>query len=88
MVEGIWMDHVTTVTKTRKESSPRVVEELTAREIEIIRMIAKGFRNKEIAEALFISEGTVKVHLHSIFTKLRLHNRLALALYARDRDMR
>ena len=82
------MDRVATTTRTKKKNSSRNTEELTAREIEIIRMIAKGFRNKEIAEALFISEGTVKVHLHSIFTKLRLHNRLALALYARDRDMR
>jgi two-component system, NarL family, nitrate/nitrite response regulator NarL len=81
------MHRVATTAKTKKEYSSGVAGELTAREIEIIRMIAKGFRNKEIAEALFITEGTVKVHLHSIYTKLRLHNRLALALYARDRDM-
>jgi DNA-binding NarL/FixJ family response regulator len=87
MVEGNWMERAATITKPRKEHSSGVVDGLTAREIEIVRMIAKGFRNKEIAESLFISEGTVKVHLHSIYTKLRLNNRLALALYARDRDV-
>ena len=44
--------------------------ELTPREIEIVRMVGQGLRNKAIAERLSISEGTVKVHLHNIYEKL------------------
>jgi DNA-binding NarL/FixJ family response regulator len=60
---------------------------LTAREIDLIRMIAKGLRNKEIADKLFISEGTVKVHLHHIYEKLGVDGRLALLCFARDKGL-
>ena len=60
---------------------------LTAREIDLIRMIAKGFRNKEIADRLFISEGTVKVHLHHIYEKLGIDGRLALLRFAQDKGL-
>jgi DNA-binding NarL/FixJ family response regulator len=60
---------------------------LTARETDLIRMIAKGLRNKEIAERLFISEGTVKVHLHHIYEKLGIDGRLALLRFARDKGL-
>jgi two-component system, NarL family, nitrate/nitrite response regulator NarL len=55
---------------------------LTDREKEIVQHVAQGFRNKEIAEKLFISEQTVKNHLHNIFDKLGVSDRLELALYA------
>jgi len=55
---------------------------LTARELEIVRLITRGLRNKEIAQHLFLSEGTIKVHLHHIYTKLHINNRLALFRYA------
>jgi DNA-binding NarL/FixJ family response regulator len=57
---------------------------LTRREIEIVRMAAIGARNKEIAEKLGISEGTVKMHLHTIYEKLRISGRVELSIYARD----
>jgi DNA-binding NarL/FixJ family response regulator len=60
---------------------------LTAREIDLIRMIAKGLRNKEIADRLFISEGTVKVHLHHIYVKLGIDGRLALLRFAQDKGL-
>jgi DNA-binding NarL/FixJ family response regulator len=60
---------------------------LTAREIDLIRMIAKGLRNKEIADRLFISEGTVKVHLHHIYEKLGIDGRLALLRFAQDKGL-
>jgi DNA-binding NarL/FixJ family response regulator len=60
---------------------------LTSRELEIMRLTASGLRNKEIAEALSISEGTIKIHLHNIYKKLHLTNRLALTLYARDKGL-
>jgi DNA-binding NarL/FixJ family response regulator len=57
---------------------------LTTRELAIVRAIANGRRNKEIAEQLKIAEGTVKVHLHNIYQKLGVDSRLALMLYARQ----
>jgi DNA-binding NarL/FixJ family response regulator len=58
---------------------------LTRREQEIMRLVARGIRNQSIAEALCISEGTVKIHLHNIYKKLHLDSRVALSLYARDK---
>jgi len=57
---------------------------LTARELEVVRMVAKGMRNRQIGEALSISEGTVKIHLHSIYEKLGISGRVELMLYARE----
>jgi two-component system, NarL family, nitrate/nitrite response regulator NarL len=55
---------------------------LSDREKEIVQLVAQGFRNREIGEKLFISEQTVKNHLHNIFDKLGVSDRLELALYA------
>src|SRR5258708_6349421 len=55
---------------------------LSDREKEIVQLVAKGYRKKEIGEKLFISEQTVKNHLHNIFDKLGVSDRLELALYA------
>ena len=60
---------------------------LTARELEVTRMVASGLRNKEIASRLDITEGTVKFHLHSIYEKLRIDGRYALMSYARDHGL-
>ena len=60
---------------------------LTARELEIVRMIAQGLRNKAIAERLFISEGTVKIHLHNVYEKLGLDGRLELMLHAQKQGL-
>ena len=51
-------------------------EALTPRELEIVRMVARGLRNRAIAEQLFISEGTVKIHLHNIYQKIEIDGRL------------
>jgi two-component system, NarL family, nitrate/nitrite response regulator NarL len=55
---------------------------LSHREREIVILVAQGFKNKEMAERMFISEQTVKNHLHNIFDKLGVSDRLELALYA------
>ena len=60
---------------------------LSRREIEVVRLVTSGLRNKEIANKLFISEGTIKVHLHTIYEKLSVHSRLELSLYARDKGL-
>ena len=58
---------------------------LTPREVEMVRMVAQGLRNKAIAERLAISEGTVKVHLHNIYEKFGVDGRLELLLYAQQK---
>jgi len=57
---------------------------LTSREIRIVRMAATGLHNREIAEELSITEGTVKVHLHNIYEKLEVTGRVELTIFARD----
>lgn len=67
----------------RREAGAREVAKiLTPREIEVVRMVASGLRNKEIAEKLAISEGTVKIHLHRSYEKLHVDSRLGLLRYA------
>jgi DNA-binding NarL/FixJ family response regulator len=55
---------------------------LTAKEITVIKHVALGLQNAEVAKQLFISEGTVKTHLHNIYEKLGLNGRVQLTLYA------
>jgi DNA-binding NarL/FixJ family response regulator len=68
-------------------SRAKVRDVLTPREIEIARMVAAGLPNREIGEKLFISEGTVKTHLHSVYEKLGLKGRLQLAKYAQENGL-
>jgi DNA-binding NarL/FixJ family response regulator len=60
---------------------------LTPREVEIVKQVAAGMRNLEIAKALFISEGTVKVHLHNIYQKLGIDSRTKLMRYAQEKAL-
>ncbi len=57
-------------------------KQLTSREVEIVRHVASGLRNAEIAQRLAITEATVKTHLNNIFDKLELRDRVELAVYA------
>lgn len=57
---------------------------LAPRERQIAELVAQGLRNREIAERLAMSEGTVKVYLHGIYQKVGVENRTSLALLARD----
>jgi len=83
----MWIDQRVAADVMKAMSDPRPVTraeraQLTAREQEIVSLVAQGFRNKEIADKLSISEQTVKNHLHNIFDKLGVSDRLELALYA------
>ena len=69
-------------TLRRDEAERGIAATLTQREIEIVRMVADGLRNKAIAERLEITEGTVKIHLHNIYTKLGVDGRVDLVRYA------
>jgi DNA-binding NarL/FixJ family response regulator len=72
----------------RREAGAREVAAiLTAQEMTIVRMIAGGLRNREIADKLHISEGTVKTHLHNIYEKLNVDSRLALLRYAQEKGL-
>lgn len=57
---------------------------LTRRELDIVQLAAAGARNKKIAAELGIAEGTVKMHLHTIYEKLEISGRVELSIYARD----
>lgn len=72
----------------RRDAEAReAAESLTPRELEIVRMVARGLRNRAIAEQLYITEGTVKIHLHNIYQKLQVSGRLELAVQAREKGM-
>jgi DNA-binding NarL/FixJ family response regulator len=71
----------------REAGMREVADALTPREVEIVRMVAAGHRNREIGDRLSISEGTVKLHLHHIYEKLRLEGRLELAMYAQTKGL-
>jgi DNA-binding NarL/FixJ family response regulator len=89
----IWLDSHTTAAVMRQFAAPGEVgssgsgksrerSPLSQREREIVQLVAQGYKNKEMAEKMFISEQTVKNHLHNIFDKLGVSDRLELALYA------
>ena len=69
------------------KGSYEYIEELTKRELEILKCIAKGKSNLEISKELFITEHTVKKHTSNIFAKLKLKDRMQAALYAYDRGI-
>jgi two-component system, NarL family, nitrate/nitrite response regulator NarL len=60
----------------------KVSDALSPREIEIMLRVAEGLSNKEVGRQLDISEGTVKIHLHSIYQKIHVNNRTSLANFA------
>jgi DNA-binding NarL/FixJ family response regulator len=71
----------------QEHSRQQVRDVLTPREVEIVRMVASGLGNREIAEQLFITEGTVKTHLHSVYEKLGVKGRVQLANYAQEKGL-
>lgn len=72
----------------RKAAKPRGrVSDLSAREIEVLGLVARGLTNRQIGETLCITESTVKLHLHNILGKLGLQNRIQLAIYAVQRGL-
>lgn len=69
-------------TDVRAEQRPDVYEALTPKEIKTLELLVKGDTNREIGDAMHISENTVKLYLRNIMEKLHLQNRIQLAVYA------
>jgi LuxR family maltose regulon positive regulatory protein len=66
-----------------RSTGPSLGEQLTRREVSILKRLESGLSNKEIAEAIFVSEGTLKWHLHNVYSKLNVKNRSGAMTRAR-----
>jgi len=89
---GLWIDKETPsadafeeiargqANEVREENNNDVIDTLTKREKEILRLVSEGLTNEEIGKKIFISEKTVKTHLTNIFDKLKVNNRFKAAL--------
>jgi DNA-binding NarL/FixJ family response regulator len=74
-------------TVLHRNGSTPPVSTLTPREREVVKLVAEGLRNREIASRLSISEGTVKIHLHNVYDKLGVDGRLELVLAAQQKGL-
>lgn len=84
LVDQLVFDNI----KKSKESAELATEhKLTERELEVLRLIATGATNREIANKLVVSEGTVKNHVSSILSRLGLRDRIQAAIYAHENHL-
>jgi DNA-binding NarL/FixJ family response regulator len=68
----------------REAKGSEIAKLLTPREIDVVKMVAKGLTNKEIADRLCIAGATVKIHLHNIYEKVKINRRAELVRFAED----
>jgi two-component system NarL family response regulator len=76
------LNEFASMTKVSEERPQVPVPRLTDREMEVLRLVAKGMNNRDIAKELYISENTVKNHIRNILEKLHLHSRMEAVVYA------
>jgi len=81
------MSEFTRMARTPRFSQGELVTDLSRRELEVLRYVATGASNKEIADTLVIAEGTVKNHLTSILAKLDARDRMQAVLKAREHGL-
>jgi DNA-binding NarL/FixJ family response regulator len=74
------LDEFKQMSRTDRQQVP--TPRLTDRELEVLKLVAQGLNNREIAKRLFISENTVKNHVRNILEKLQLHSRMEAVMYA------
>jgi two-component system nitrate/nitrite response regulator NarP len=79
---GRWVDPEVAERTRQAQAKAASAPPLTRRERELIELVRQGLRNRDIANELGVTEGTVKVYLHAIFDKLQVENRTELALRA------
>ncbi|MFI0264859.1 response regulator [Streptomyces sp. NPDC017056] len=80
---GVQHTLIQAATRSRPAPAPAPADRLTAREIDVLKLIAAGFGNREISRHLFISEPTVKTHVNRIFAKTGSKDRAQASEYAR-----
>ena len=76
------LNEFATMVKRRDERTQIPGPRLTDRELEVLKLVAKGMNNRDIGSELFISENTVKNHVRNILEKLHLHSRMEAVVYA------
>src|SRR5438270_887585 len=76
------LNEYTSLARRAEEKQQFPTPALTQRELEVLKLVAKGQSNREIGEELYISENTVKNHVRNILEKLHLHSRMEAVIYA------
>ena len=89
---GLWMEkesigHAFEKMLHREAGMRRLATILTARETEVMCCVAGGLSNQQVADKLIVREGTIKIHVHNIYRKLGINNRVDLTLYAQKRGL-
>lgn len=82
-----WLDSSLGAVSEVPANGPVLDNTLTRRQIEVARAAVSGLSNKELAQRLGVSEGTIKNHLHAIYERLQLDGRLALLLYLKEKAL-
>ena len=76
------LNEFNTLAKQADEKPRLQAPRLTTRELEVLKLVAQGMSNRDVAESLFIAENTVKNHVRNILEKLHLHSRMEAVVYA------
>jgi two-component system NarL family response regulator len=76
------LNEFNTLSKRAEEKQQQQAPNITSRELEVLKLVAQGMSNREIAEQLYISENTVKNHVRNILEKLHIHSRMEAVVYA------
>jgi two-component system nitrate/nitrite response regulator NarL len=82
-----WLDASVNQYAAVAPAAGETLDTLTRRQIEVARAAVSGLSNKELAQRLGVSEGTIKNHLHAIYERLQLEGRLALLLYLKEKAL-
>ena len=81
------LTHILLGSETIEKEPGSMQQDLTPRELDVLRCIAQGMSNKQVAQKLSVSTTTVRSHVSSMIRKLNVENRTQLAIYARENDL-